>query len=189
MAAAPAVGSFPSPYEVETPAGCEGWEDMYPYYALLRRGAARGGRAALLVLELDALPGADAGVRRDLHRHRLPGARHVAEPRLRRAAGDGHRLALHQRLHLHLRQPGHRPREDRRARRVLPAARRLLLRELGRALREVADEDGGADRGARRAARCRSSTSTSPTTSRSATRRRATAPSSTPTGARCGSTT
>ena len=33
MGATPAVGSFPSPYEVETPAGCEGWEAMYPYYA------------------------------------------------------------------------------------------------------------------------------------------------------------
>ena len=120
-----------------------------PVLRSLRRGAARGGRAALLVLELDALPGADACVRRDLHRHRLPGARHVAEPRLRGAAGDGHRLALHQRLHLHLREPGHRPREDRRARRVLPGARRVLLRELGRPLREVAHEDGRADRGAR----------------------------------------
>ena len=29
-----ATGSFPSPYEIETPAGCEGWEEMYPYYAL-----------------------------------------------------------------------------------------------------------------------------------------------------------
>ena len=33
MATTPA-GSFPSPYEVETPPGCEGWEEMYPYYAL-----------------------------------------------------------------------------------------------------------------------------------------------------------
>ena len=33
MAAQPVVGSFPSPHEVETPAGCEGWEEMYPYYA------------------------------------------------------------------------------------------------------------------------------------------------------------
>jgi pyruvate,water dikinase len=32
MAASSAVGSFPSPYDVETPPGCEGWEDMYPYY-------------------------------------------------------------------------------------------------------------------------------------------------------------
>jgi pyruvate, water dikinase len=28
------TGSFPSPYAIETPAGCEGWEEMYPYYAL-----------------------------------------------------------------------------------------------------------------------------------------------------------
>ncbi|HWH94383.1 MAG TPA: PEP-utilizing enzyme [Baekduia sp.] len=26
--------AFPSPYEVGTPAGCDGWEEMYPYYAL-----------------------------------------------------------------------------------------------------------------------------------------------------------
>ena len=32
MTAAPVVGSFPSPHEVGTPAGCEGWEEMYPYY-------------------------------------------------------------------------------------------------------------------------------------------------------------
>jgi pyruvate, water dikinase len=31
---APALGAFPSPYEIETPAGCEGWQEMYPYYAL-----------------------------------------------------------------------------------------------------------------------------------------------------------
>jgi pyruvate, water dikinase len=34
VATSTAVGSFPSPYEVETPPGCEGWEEMYPYYAL-----------------------------------------------------------------------------------------------------------------------------------------------------------
>ena len=28
------AGSFPSPYSVQTPEGCEGWEEMYPYYAL-----------------------------------------------------------------------------------------------------------------------------------------------------------
>jgi pyruvate,water dikinase len=36
------IGSFPSPYEIETPAGCEGWQDMYPYYAFFdedRRGS------------------------------------------------------------------------------------------------------------------------------------------------------
>ncbi len=30
----PIAGAFPSPYEIETPPGCEGWEEMYPYYAL-----------------------------------------------------------------------------------------------------------------------------------------------------------
>jgi pyruvate,water dikinase len=29
-----AVGSFPSPFQIETPPGCEGWEEMYPHYAL-----------------------------------------------------------------------------------------------------------------------------------------------------------
>jgi pyruvate,water dikinase len=34
--AAPAQTSsaFPSPYEIATPPGCEGWQEMYPYYAL-----------------------------------------------------------------------------------------------------------------------------------------------------------
>jgi pyruvate,water dikinase len=31
---APQLGSFPSPYAVPTPEGCEGWQEMYPYYAL-----------------------------------------------------------------------------------------------------------------------------------------------------------
>ena len=26
--------AFPSPYEIATPPGCEGWEELYPYYAL-----------------------------------------------------------------------------------------------------------------------------------------------------------
>jgi pyruvate,water dikinase len=30
----PALGAFPSPYSIETPPGCEGWEEMYPYYAM-----------------------------------------------------------------------------------------------------------------------------------------------------------
>jgi pyruvate, water dikinase len=34
MTATAQTGSFPSPFAVETPAGCEGWEEMYPYYAL-----------------------------------------------------------------------------------------------------------------------------------------------------------
>jgi pyruvate,water dikinase len=46
MATSPgAVGSFPSPFEIETPPGCEGWEEMYPHYALFaeeRREADEG---------------------------------------------------------------------------------------------------------------------------------------------------
>jgi pyruvate,water dikinase len=34
MAAATSTSAFPSPYEIPTPPGCEGWEGMYPYYAL-----------------------------------------------------------------------------------------------------------------------------------------------------------
>jgi pyruvate,water dikinase len=30
----PTISAFPSPFSVETPPGCEGWEEMYPYYAL-----------------------------------------------------------------------------------------------------------------------------------------------------------
>ncbi len=29
----PALGAFPSPFSIEIPPGCEGWEEMYPYYA------------------------------------------------------------------------------------------------------------------------------------------------------------
>ena len=29
----PAISAFPSPFSVQTPPGCEGWEEMYPYYA------------------------------------------------------------------------------------------------------------------------------------------------------------
>ncbi len=28
------VGAFPSPFSIETPPGCEGWEDLYPYYSV-----------------------------------------------------------------------------------------------------------------------------------------------------------
>ena len=34
MAAPAQTSAFPSPYEIETPPGCEGWQEMYPYYAL-----------------------------------------------------------------------------------------------------------------------------------------------------------
>jgi pyruvate, water dikinase len=34
MAAPAQTSAFPSPYEIETPPGCEGWEEMYPYHSL-----------------------------------------------------------------------------------------------------------------------------------------------------------
>ena len=34
MTTNPADGSFPNPYEIETPPGCEGWEELYPYHGL-----------------------------------------------------------------------------------------------------------------------------------------------------------
>jgi pyruvate, water dikinase len=38
MAAPLKTSAFPSPYEIETPPGCEGWEEMYPYHALFAEG-------------------------------------------------------------------------------------------------------------------------------------------------------
>ena len=142
---------IPQPVRRCHAAGMRGVAGDVPVLRGLRRAAPRHRRAPLLVLELDALPDPDARIRRDLHRLALPGGRVLAEPGLRRAAGDGNRLPGGQRLHLHLGQPGHRSGEDRRARRLLPEARRLLLRELDRAVREVAHEDGGAHCRARRA--------------------------------------
>ena len=34
METSTSTGAFPNPYEIETPPGCEGWEEMYPYYGL-----------------------------------------------------------------------------------------------------------------------------------------------------------
>jgi pyruvate,water dikinase len=33
-APAQTTSAFPSPYDIATPPGCEGWQEMYPYYAL-----------------------------------------------------------------------------------------------------------------------------------------------------------
>ena len=34
MAQTKAQTRFPNPFEVETPPGAEGWQDLYPYYAV-----------------------------------------------------------------------------------------------------------------------------------------------------------
>ena len=105
----------PEPVRDRDPTGVRGLGGDVSVPRALRRGPARGRREPLLVLELDALPGTDARVRRPVHRRPLPGARRVAEPLLCAAGRDGDRLPDRQRLRLHLRQPGHRPGEDRRA--------------------------------------------------------------------------
>src|ERR1700722_11150209 len=33
MPSTAALSAFPSPFSIETPPGCEGWEEMYPYYS------------------------------------------------------------------------------------------------------------------------------------------------------------
>src|ERR1700677_836003 len=33
MASTAALSAFPNPFSIETPPGCEGWEEMYPYYS------------------------------------------------------------------------------------------------------------------------------------------------------------
>ena len=111
----PALGAFPSPYSVQTPPGCEGWEEMYPYYALFDERRRETDENRFWFWNSMHFPVPHAGLRRDLHRLALSGGRLLAEPGVRGAAGDGHRLPGGQRLHLHLRQPGHRPGEDRRA--------------------------------------------------------------------------
>ena len=182
MAGTPIVGSFPSPYEVETPPGCEGWEDMYPYYARFdeERREADEQRfwfwnsmhfpvpmPAFDAICIDtayqalgtwqnrvfAVPPAMGIDWRCINGYIYISGNPVTDP-----------AKIAERAEFFQKRAG------------------LLLRELGRPLREVAHEDGRADRGARGAARCRSSTSTSRTRSPSRTRRRATAPSSTRTG-------
>jgi pyruvate,water dikinase len=34
MATTPELGAFPSPFSIETPPGCEGWQEMYPYWSV-----------------------------------------------------------------------------------------------------------------------------------------------------------
>src|SRR5262245_49249692 len=97
----------PEPLRDRDPAGLRGLGRDVSVPRAVRRGSPRRRREPLLVLELDALPCADAGVRRPVHRRAVPGARRVAEPVLRAAGRDGDRLPDRQRLCLHLRQPGH----------------------------------------------------------------------------------
>src|SRR4029453_16159282 len=82
---------IPEPVRDRDAARLQGLGADVPVLRALRRASARDRRAALLVLELDALPAADAGVRRLLHRLAVRRDRGVAEPGVAAAPGGGER--------------------------------------------------------------------------------------------------
>ena len=152
MAAPSAVGSFPSPYEIETPPGCEGWEDMYPYYGRFDEERREADEQRFWFWNSMHFPVP------------MPAFDAICIDTAYQALGSWQNrvFAVPPAMGIDWRcingyiyisgNPVTRPGEDRRARGLLPEAGRLLLRELGRAVREVAHEDGRADRRARRAA-------------------------------------
>ena len=107
----PGLRGFLSPFEVPAPDGCEGWEAMYPYYALFSDERRESERGAWMVPRRDALPRADVPVR--LRHGGL--AVHVPRPGqlpdLRGPAGARDRSPRALRLGLHERQSRHRPGE------------------------------------------------------------------------------
>ena len=117
MAPSTPVGSFPSPYEIETPPGCEGWEEMYPYYALFdeRRREQDEQRfwfwnsmhfpLPMPAFDVCCIDAPYQGIASWQNRV-------FAVPP---AMGIDYRVR--ERLHLHLREPGNRSGKDRRARR------------------------------------------------------------------------
>ena len=121
---------------------------MYPYYLLFDPARRDGGREAILVLQRHALPRADARVRHDHRRLVLSVDRALPGPRLLHPDRPRHRAPRRQRLRLHHLQRGDRPGRDREAARGLPAADRLLLRQLGFARQPLAGRGRQADRGA-----------------------------------------
>ena len=97
----------PQPVRDRDSARREGWEEMYPYYAVFdeRRRETDEQRfwfwnSMHFPLPMPAFDMACVG-------RPVQGDRHLAEPRVRGSPGHGHRLPRRQRLHLHLRQPGH----------------------------------------------------------------------------------
>ena len=189
MAAAPDIGSFPSPHEVETPAGCEGWEEMYPYYARFDEERREADEQRFWFWNSMHFPVP------------MPAFDAICIDTAYQALGTWQNrvFAVPPAMGIDWRcingyiyisgNPVTDPAKVAERAGFFQAARRVLLRELERPLREVAHEDGRADRRARGAGCARSSASTSLTRSPSKTRRRATAPSSTPTEPLSGSTT
>ena len=63
MATSSPVGAFPSPYSIETPPGCEGWEEIYPYHAFFAPARRKPSKAAVAVIaERLELPTAEIAV-------------------------------------------------------------------------------------------------------------------------------
>ena len=81
-----AAGSFPSPYEIETPPGCEGWEEMYPYYAVFDERRRVEDEQRFWFWNSMSLPATDAWLRRPrlfgrpVHGHRSLQQRVFAVP-------------------------------------------------------------------------------------------------------------
>ena len=140
------TSAFPSPYAIETPPGCEGWEEMYPYHALFHEARRDVDESRFWFWNSMhfplPMPAFDmACVDSPYQALGVWQNRVFAVPP---AMGIDYRVVNG---YVYITgNPVTDPGEDRRARGVLPAARGLLLRALGRALREVQGEDAGADR-------------------------------------------
>ena len=187
MAAPSAVGSFPSPYEVETPPGCEGWEEMYPYYARFdeeRREADEQRFWFWNSMHFPVpMPAFDA-ICIDTAYQAL-GAWQNRVFAVPPAMGIDYRC-INGYIYISG-NPVTDPAKIAERAGFFQQRAGYYYENWDELYGEVAHEDGRADRGARRAARPGAAASTSLTRSRSATRRRATATSSTPTAARSGS--
>ena len=138
--------AFPSPFSIETPR-VRGLGGDVPVLRAVRRAPPRdrrgpaSGSGTRCTSRCRCRPSTSICIDRPYYAVGVWQNRVFAVPP---AMGVDYRMR--ERLHLHLGQPGHRPGEDRRARRVLPEARRLLLPNWDELYGEVAGEDGGADR-------------------------------------------
>ena len=131
------AGAFPSPYSIETPAGCEGWEEMYPYYALFdeRRRDSDENRFWFWNSMHFPIPMPAFDVICIDSPYQAVGAWQNRVFAVPPAMGIDYRIVNG---YVYISgNPVTDPDQDRRARRLLPEARRALLRQLGRAVRQV----------------------------------------------------
>ena len=146
---------FPSPSDVSHPAGCEGWEEMYPYHALFSEDRREFDESRFWFQDGVALPRALLPVRRcDVLDYVPPRAQPGERPPVRRAAFARRRVPDPQRLRLPQCELGHDEATLARRAELFAAPGRLLLRALGRALRALAGKGRGGDPRARRRSSC-----------------------------------